>query len=211
MNISVPLQQHQTLLRQSWLGPKRKKKKRIGDYIHYWCLIIRFIFASADWNGGSAGRIQWAVNTVSKPTCWEGSERGGRRSLNGLLSLCLLFLIRCLKNRCKPSKSVSPPRPPNPTPSSSSAPPLEVLIRAAVTRLIVASRGQRSHSWAARFMAAFSSVRDSTNWNRPVVAHSVSDPGGILYVAAVTDTQRCSSAVLSKWNDPVCARQYFPA
>lgn len=57
-----------------------------------------------------------------------------RRSLDGLLSLCLLFIIRCLKNRCKPSKSVSPTT------------TLEVLIRAAVTRLIVASRGQCSHS-----------------------------------------------------------------
>lgn len=94
--------------------------------------------------------MEWKLggeNPMSGQYCFKANslerQRTGRkssslrRSLNGLLSLCLLFLMRGLKNRCKPSKSVSPP---------TLHLPLEVLIRAAVTRLIVASKGQRSHS-----------------------------------------------------------------
>lgn len=144
------------------LGPRpARKKKRIGDYVHYWCFIIGFIFVPAD--GMEARRRKSNEQSILFQNKLAGNAENGeegpaiarslRRSLTGLLSLCLLFLIRCLKNRCKASKSVSPPL-------LLCTTPLEVLIRAAVTRLIVASRGQLSHSWAAHFMAG------SQSWNK---------------------------------------------
>lgn len=124
-------------------------------------LLHKIHICAGRWNGSSAAKIQWAVDTVSKGTCWKRRERGrkGRLSLarSGVPSLgfyhsvCFSLLDALKIDANLPSQWVPPP---------SLHLPLEVLIRAAVTRLIVASRGQLSHSWAAHFTAG------SQSWNK---------------------------------------------
>lgn len=157
------------------------------------------------WNGSSAAKIQWAVDTVSKGTCWKRRERGrkGRLSLarSGVPSLgfyhsvCFSLLDALKIDANLPSQWVPPP---------SLHLPLEVLIRAAVTRLIVASRGQLSHSWAAHFTAGSVLKQMSAicvTWKTETVLLlqiHVSDAGGVQYVVAVTNTEHCTGPVLSK-------------
>lgn len=123
----------------------------------------RIHICAGRWNGSSAAKIQWAVNTVSKQTCWKRRERGGRAGYRSLARSCVpslgfhhsvcFSLLDALKIDAKlPSQWVPP--------LLLCTSPLEVLIRAAVTRLIVASRGQLSHSWAAHFTAG------SQSWNK---------------------------------------------
>lgn len=145
------------------LGPGRPEKKKKNRRLRTLLMLHHRIHICAGrWNGSSAAKIQWAVNTVSKQTCWK-TQRTGRKgrlslarsgvpSLGFYHSVCFSLLDALKIDAKRPSQWVPP--------SFSAPPPLEVLIRAAVTRLIVASRGQLSHSWAAHFMAG------SQSWNK---------------------------------------------
>lgn len=94
------------------------------------------------------------------------------------------ILIRSLKNRCEPSKSVS-----------SCNLPLEVLIRTPVTRVIVVSRGPLPHSWAAHFMRGSACWNECTVWDlclSPLVsAQKTSEPQILLLLTESQYTQMC--------------------
>lgn len=125
-------------------------------------------------------------------TCWthrtgrDSLGVGARWSVHTLAfyhSVCLL--IRSLKNRCEPSQSLS----------SLQAPPLEVLIRTPVTRVIVASRGQLSHSWAAHFIAGSESLKLSALFGTSA-SYSVSWKSETLLSLIVADSRGTDFACL---------------
>lgn len=59
MNISVPLQQHQTLLQQSWLGPKERERKKENWRLHTLLMLHHQIHIGVHrWNGSWVGKIR---------------------------------------------------------------------------------------------------------------------------------------------------------
>lgn len=148
MNISAMLQQHRNLLAQSALACKKRNWRSHTLLMLHHKIHIRLHIFCTSWMGARSGNPM-SSQYYFKLTCWTNrTERNGlwniaaRRSvLSSLRFQRLYILIRSLKNRCEPSKSVS-----------LCSLPLEVLIRAPVTRVIVVSRGPLPHSWAAHFI-----------------------------------------------------------